>query len=48
MSMSERLVLAVDLGSGGPKIGYVTLTGEPVWWWYERADAVHGAEVQDP
>ena len=22
-----RLVLAVDLGSGGPKVGYVTLTG---------------------
>ena len=32
----RRLVLAVDLGSGGPKVGYVTLTGEPVWWWYER------------
>lgn len=42
------LVLAVDLGSGGPKVGYVTLTGEPVWWWYERADAVGGATVQDP
>ncbi|HQR28522.1 MAG TPA: FGGY-family carbohydrate kinase [Nocardioides sp.] len=41
------LVLAVDLGSGGPKVGYVTVTGEPVWWWYERADAVGGAEVQD-
>lgn len=44
---SDRLVLAVDLGSGGPKVGYVTLTGEPVWWWYERKDAVGGAEVQD-
>lgn len=42
------LVLAVDLGSGGPKVGYVTVMGEPVWWWYERADAVHGAAVQDP
>ena len=42
-----RLVLAVDLGSGGPKVGYVTTTGEPVWWWHERTDAVTGAEVQD-
>jgi xylulokinase len=45
----SRLVLTVDLGSGGPKVGYVTVTGEPVWWWYERGDAVHaGAAVQDP
>ncbi len=43
----DRLVLAVDLGSGGPKVGYVTLAGEPVWWWYERGDAVGGAETQD-
>lgn len=43
----DRLVLAVDLGSGGPKVGFVTLTGEPVWWWYERGDAVAGAETQD-
>ncbi|MFN8193083.1 MAG: FGGY-family carbohydrate kinase [Nocardioidaceae bacterium] len=41
------LVLAVDLGSGGPKVGYVTTAGEPVWWWYERGDAVHGAAQQD-
>ncbi|MEO5850906.1 MAG: FGGY-family carbohydrate kinase [Nocardioides sp.] len=42
------LVLAVDLGSGGPKVGYVTVTGEPVWWWHERGDAVGGgAQVQD-
>lgn len=47
-SGGDDLVLAVDLGSGGPKIGYVTLTGEPVWWRYERADAVQGANVQDP
>ncbi len=45
---TEPLVLAVDLGSGGPKVGYVTTTGTPVWWWYERGDAVHGAAVQDP
>ncbi len=41
------LVLAVDLGSGGPKVGYVTVTGDPVWWWYVRGDAVHGAAQQD-
>ncbi|HPB71590.1 MAG TPA: FGGY-family carbohydrate kinase [Phycicoccus sp.] len=45
---ADGLVLAVDLGSGGPKVGYVTVAGEPVWWWYERGDAVHGAAVQDP
>jgi xylulokinase len=43
----DRLVLAVDLGSGGPKVGFVTLAGEPVWWWYERGDALGGAETQD-
>ena len=46
--MGADLVLAVDLGSGGPKVGFHTVTGEPVWWWYERASAVHGAAVQDP
>lgn len=45
---SQRLVLAIDLGSGGPKIGYVTVRGEPVWWHYERGDALGGAEAQDP
>lgn len=44
----EALVLAVDLGSGGPKVGFVTLTGEPVWWSYDRADVLHaGAASQD-
>ena len=33
--------------AAGPRSGYVTVTGEPVWWWYERSDAVGGAEVQD-
>ena len=46
--MGADLVLAVDLGSGGPKVGFHTVTGEPVWWWYERASAVHGAATQDP
>lgn len=44
----DGLVLAIDQGSGGPKVGYVTVAGEPVWWHYERTDAVHGAESQDP
>ena len=37
--MSRLLVLTVDLGSGGPKVGYVTTRGEVVWWWYERSYA---------
>ena len=45
---AQQLVLAIDLGSGGPKIGYVTVTGEPVWWHYERGDAVGGARTQNP
>lgn len=45
--MSRRLVLAVDLGSGGPKVGYVTTRGEPVWWWHERHDIFEGTETQD-
>lgn len=28
---SGRLVLAVDLGTGGPKVGYLTLGGDIVW-----------------
>lgn len=27
----DRLVLAVDLGTGGPKVGFVTMTGRVVW-----------------
>jgi xylulokinase len=43
----QRLVLTVDLGSGGPKVGYVTTRGEPVWWWYERAYALESVATQD-
>jgi xylulokinase len=43
----QRLVLTVDLGSGGPKVGYVTARGEPVWWWYERAYALESVATQD-
>ena len=27
----EQLVLAIDLGTGGPKVGFVSLTGRVVW-----------------
>ncbi len=40
-------MLAIDLGSGGPKVGLVTVCGEPVWWWHERADIFEGTETQD-
>lgn len=43
----EDLVLTVDLGSGGPKVGYTTVTGEPVWTWHERSDAWASAMTQD-
>ena len=46
--VKNQIVLAVDLGSGGPKIGYVTVSGNPLWWHYERGDAVGGAESQNP
>lgn len=49
MSATPPLVLSVDLGSGGPKVGYVRVTGETEWWWHERGDAVAGgARTQDP
>src|SRR4051794_8752839 len=45
-----RYVLAVDLGSGGPKIGLVGTRGE-IAWWEHRAVATrlgaHGAATQD-
>ncbi len=45
---AAELVLAVDLGSGGPKVGFLTLTGVPLWWTHERVDVVHaGAARQD-
>lgn len=45
--MTEDLVLTVDLGSGGPKVGYVTTTGRLVWTWYERGDILRGSAAQD-
>ncbi|WP_395692428.1 FGGY-family carbohydrate kinase [Nocardioides sp.] len=47
---SDRVVLAVDLGTGGPKVGLVTTRGE-VLWWRHRAVETHrgpgGAATQD-
>ena len=43
----QRLVLTVDLGSGGPKVGYVTTRGEVVWWWYERGYTLESIATQD-
>lgn len=31
MNASDRLVLAVDLGTGGPKVGFVALDGTVLW-----------------
>ncbi len=44
------LVLAVDLGTGGPKVGFVTLRGEVVWWEHTSVPTVvgeGGARTQD-
>ncbi len=32
MSEPDRFVLAVDLGTGGPKVGLVSTRGEIAWW----------------
>jgi xylulokinase len=31
VTRDEQLVLAVDLGTGGPKVGFVSLTGQVAW-----------------
>jgi xylulokinase len=43
------LVLTVDLGSTGLKVGYVTMTGSPVWWHQETLVTHYrgGAATQD-
>jgi xylulokinase len=46
----DDLVLAVDLGTGGPKVGLVTVRGEVAWWEHtplptEVGDG--GAQTQD-
>ena len=41
---TDPLVLAVDLGSSGLKVGYLTLYGEPVWWHHEFVPTRYGAD----
>jgi xylulokinase len=44
------LVLAVDLGTGGPKVGFVTVRGEVLWWEHTPVETVvgeRGARTQD-
>jgi xylulokinase len=44
-------VLAVDLGTGGPKVGFVSLTGKLLWQDHVKIDTQwtpHGGAVQDP
>lgn len=46
----ERLVLAVDLGTGGPKVGFVSLTGQVAWQDHVAVDTTWlpgGGAVQD-
>jgi len=46
----DRLVLAVDLGTGGPKVGLVTLTGRILWWEHLPVTTTYGpggAATQD-
>jgi xylulokinase len=38
----EALVLTVDLGSSGLKVGYTTLQGRTVWWAHEHLTSTHG------
>ncbi len=48
--MSDDLVLAVDLGTGGPKVGLVTMRGEVLWWEHTPVPTVvgdGGARTQD-
>jgi len=42
--MSDDLVLAVDLGTGGPKVGFLTLRGHLLWWEHTPISTVIGAD----
>lgn len=50
----NRYVLAVDLGTGGPKVGLVSTRGEIVWWEHHTVTTTYGedgrpgAATQDP
>ena len=43
MSRADDLVLAVDLGTGGPKVGLVTMRGEVVFWEHTPVPTIVGA-----
>ena len=36
------LVLSVDLGTGGPKVGFVTVHGEVLWWEHTPVPTIVG------
>ena len=40
----SALVLCVDLGTGGPKVGLVTLDGRVVWWEHTPVLTTHGPD----
>jgi xylulokinase len=47
---TRRFVLAVDLGTGGPKVGLVSTRGEVVWWKHRTVETRRGpggAATQD-
>ncbi len=46
----DRIVLTVDLGTGGPKVGLVTTRGRILWWEHDRVETTYGpggAATQD-
>ena len=48
--MSERYALAVDLGTGGPKVGFVSLSGELAWSTHAAVETEYlpgGGALQD-
>ena len=48
--MSDRYALAVDLGTGGPKVGFVSLTGRMAWSAHAAVETDYlpgGGAVQD-
>src|SRR6186713_3663694 len=50
MDREQRFVLAVDLGTGGPKVGLVSLTGRIAWQDHLAVATRHlpgGGAVQD-
>jgi xylulokinase len=44
MEATSHYALAIDLGTGGPKIGLVSLAGETAWWEHLRVETVRGAD----